>query len=63
MEFIKLISQVGRAVYVNVDHIVKVQKDGDWSRIDLDADLGQDKELLVKDTPEEIMELINVGHP
>jgi hypothetical protein len=63
MEFIKVISQAGHPVYVNVDHIVTIEKDGEWSRVDLDADFGQDKFLLVKDTPEQIMELINVGHP
>jgi uncharacterized protein YlzI (FlbEa/FlbD family) len=63
MEFIKVFDQAGRAVYVNVDHIVKVAKEGDFTRIDLDAGVGPEKCLLVKDTPEEIMELINVGRP
>ena len=63
MEFIKVISQAGHPVYVNVDHVVTIEKDGEWSRVDLDADFGQDKFLLVKDTPEQIMELINVGRP
>ena len=61
MEFIKVIDQAGHPVYVNVDHIVTVEQEGEFSRIDLDADIGHDKFLLVKDTSEQIMELINVG--
>jgi uncharacterized protein YlzI (FlbEa/FlbD family) len=61
MEFIKIIDHAGHPVYVNVGHIVTVKQEGGFSRIDLDADFGQGKHLLVKDTPEEVMELINVG--
>jgi hypothetical protein len=60
MEFIKVIDQAGHPVYINVDHIVTVTQEGAFSRIDLDADIGQDQRLLAKDAPEEIMELINV---
>jgi hypothetical protein len=59
MAFIKVTDTSDHIVYVNIDHIVTVEHEGNHSRIDLDADHIRDKYVLVKDSPEQIMDLIN----
>jgi len=58
MAFIKITDSTSLEVYINVDHIVTVEKDGPHSRIDLAGDSTRDKHLLAKASPEQIMELI-----
>ena len=58
MAFIKITDSTNLEVYINVDQIVTVEKDGPHSRIDLAGDSTRDKHLLAKASPEQIMELI-----
>ena len=59
MPFIKVTDSTNLEVYINVDQIVTVEKDGPHSRIDLAGDSTRDKHVLAKASPEEIMERIS----
>jgi hypothetical protein len=58
MAFIKVTDSANLEIYINVDHIVTVEKDGPHSRIDLAGDSTRDKHVLAKASPEQIMKLI-----
>ena len=58
MAFIKITDSASHDVYINVDHIVTVEQDGVHSRIDLAGDSTRDKQVMAKESLEQIMELI-----
>jgi uncharacterized protein YlzI (FlbEa/FlbD family) len=58
MGFIKVKDTSGHPIYVNTNHIVTVEQEGDKTRIDLDADAQRDKYLVVTDQLENVMKLI-----
>ena len=58
MAFIKITDSANHEVYINVDHIVTVEQDGVNSRIDLAGDSTRDKQVMAKESLEQIMELI-----
>jgi hypothetical protein len=58
MAFIKVTDSTNLEVYINVDQIVTVEKDGPHSRIDLAGDSTRDKHVLAKESPEQVIRLI-----
>ncbi|MEO8429407.1 MAG: hypothetical protein ABI651_20130 [Verrucomicrobiota bacterium] len=58
MAFIKITDSANHAVYINVDHIVTVEQDGIHSRIDVAGDSTRDKQVMAKESSEQVMELI-----
>ena len=58
MAFIKVTDSTNLEVYINVDQIVTVEKDGPHSRIDLAGDSTRDKHVMAKESPEQVMKLI-----
>jgi len=58
MAFIKITDSTNHEVYINVDHIVTVEQDGIHSRIDLAGDSTRDKQIMAKESLEQIMQLI-----
>jgi len=59
MAFIKVNDPSDHPVYINIQHIVTVVKEGSNSRVDLDAESNQGRFIITKDTPEEIMDSIH----
>ena len=58
MAFIKVTDNTNLEIYINVDQIVTVEKDGPHSRIDLAGDSTRDKHVMAKESPEQVMKLI-----
>ena len=59
MAFIKVVDEADHSIYINVAHIVTVEREGSTSRIELDAERNQQKFIITKDTPEEILDSIH----
>lgn len=60
-KLIKLIDRFGRMHFVNVDHIVDVVdiEDIDHTRVYLSVNIENSSYIMAKETPEQIVALIN----
>ena len=54
MSFVKFTELSSLHTHVNVDHIVTVEEDGEFTRIDLGAENDDDKHLHAKEKVEQV---------